>query len=148
MSRLAGLVVLVSLMLLVRLVLGDHASLPGVRSSMSFGFLLLAAYLSGDLLARWRLPRITGYILAGVAFGPQLSGLVGADTVSELNRRDELTLIFVTHNLLLASRLATHVALFHDGHVRTGRAETLLQHDVLEPAFGISVNVATAREAL
>ena len=70
------------------------------------------------------------------------------DTVSELNRRDGLTLIFVTHNLLLASRLATHVALFHDGHVRTGRAETLLHHDVLERAFGISVDVATAREAL
>jgi zinc transport system ATP-binding protein len=70
------------------------------------------------------------------------------DTVSELNRRDGLTLIFVTHNLLLASRLATHVALFHDGHVRTGRAETLLQHDILERAFGISVDVATAREAL
>jgi Kef-type K+ transport system membrane component KefB len=94
-SRLAGLVVLVSLMLLVRLVLGDHASLPGVRSSMSFGFLLLAAYLSGDLLARWRLPRITGYILAGVAFGPQLSGLVGADTVSELKLIDDLALSFI-----------------------------------------------------
>jgi ABC-type Mn2+/Zn2+ transport system ATPase subunit len=69
-------------------------------------------------------------------------------TVSELNRRDGLTLIFVTHNLLLASRLATHVALFYDGRVRTGRAEALLQHDVLERAFGISVDVATAREAL
>lgn len=63
-------------------------------------------------------------------------------TVGELNRRDGLTLIFVTHNLMLASKLATHVALFHDAHVRTGRAEELLQHDVLEEAFGIRVDVS------
>lgn len=69
------------------------------------------------------------------------------DTVGELNRREGLTLIFVTHNLLLASQLATHVALFCEGHVQTGRAEELLQHDVLERAFGISLDVAAAREA-
>jgi ABC-type Mn2+/Zn2+ transport system ATPase subunit len=69
------------------------------------------------------------------------------DTVGELNRREGLTLIFVTHNLLLASRLATHVALFHDGHVQTGRAAELLQHDVLERAFGIALDVAAAGEA-
>lgn len=60
-------------------------------------------------------------------------------TVAELNAGEELTLVFVTHNLTLASRLATHVALFHHGRVQTGAAAELLQHDVLEHVFGIEL---------
>jgi ABC-type cobalamin/Fe3+-siderophores transport system ATPase subunit len=60
-------------------------------------------------------------------------------TVEELNRSEGLTLVFVTHNLGLASRLATHVALFHHGRVQAGSAAELLEHDVLEHVFGIEL---------
>jgi ABC-type Mn2+/Zn2+ transport system ATPase subunit len=62
-------------------------------------------------------------------------------TVEELNRSDGLTLIFVTHNLHLAARIATHVALFESGRVIAGAARDLLRHDVIERVFGISVEL-------
>lgn len=63
-------------------------------------------------------------------------------TVLELNRSTGLTLLFVTHNLHLAARMATHVALFERGGVRPGTAAELLRHDVIERAFGISIDLA------
>jgi len=62
-------------------------------------------------------------------------------TILDLNRDRGLTLLFVTHNLHLAGRLATHVALFHRGRVRVGPAADLLHHDELERVFGISVDL-------
>ena len=55
------------------------------RASLALGFLLLAAYLGGDLAARARLPRITGYVVAGFAVGPAWLGLVRRDEVDALS---------------------------------------------------------------
>jgi ABC-type Mn2+/Zn2+ transport system ATPase subunit len=64
-------------------------------------------------------------------------------TVLSLNQESALTLLFVTHNLHLAARIATHVALFETGGVvTTGTASELLRHEVIERAFGISVDLA------
>lgn len=68
-------------------------------------------------------------------------------TVLELNRSRGLTLLFVTHNLHLAGRLATHVALFDRGRVHTGRAAERLHHDELERVFGIAVDLGDRSEA-
>src|SRR2546423_654758 len=46
------------------------------RATLALGFLLLAAFVGGDLARRARLPRITGYLLVGFVAGPGL-GLVG-----------------------------------------------------------------------
>ncbi len=62
---------------------------------MTFGFLLLTAYLIGDVLSRFKLPKITGYILAGILFGPHLLDLVSAGTVRELKLIDDLALTFI-----------------------------------------------------
>ena len=51
------------------------ASLEG-RATLALGFLLLAAYLGGDVAPRARLPRLTGYLLVGFAVGPAWLGLV------------------------------------------------------------------------
>src|SRR2546430_9889997 len=48
------------------------------RATLALGFLLLAAFVGGDLARRARLPRITGYVLVGFAVGPWL-GLVRPD---------------------------------------------------------------------
>src|SRR5437660_6510570 len=53
------------------------------RATLALGFLLLAAFVGGDLARRARLPRITGYVLVGFAVGPWL-GLVRPDEVDAL----------------------------------------------------------------
>src|SRR5437764_13333020 len=55
----------------------------GARATRALGFLLLAAFLGGDLARRARLPRITAYVLVGFAVGPWL-GLVRRDEVDAL----------------------------------------------------------------
>lgn len=59
------------------------------------------------------------------------------ETVGDLHRAEQLTVLFVTHKLRLAARLATHVALFRDGAVRSGPRETVLVPRDLEQAFGV-----------
>lgn len=54
------------------------------RASLALGFLLLAAALAGDIARRVGLPRITGYLAAGIIVGPPWLELVRADEVSAL----------------------------------------------------------------
>jgi len=70
MSRIVGLALIVLFMALARFAFGDAVVFADARPTMSFGFLLLVAYLAGDVLSRFRVPKITGYILAGILFGP------------------------------------------------------------------------------
>ncbi len=53
------------------------------RATLALGFLLLAAYVGGELARRARLPRLTGYLLVGFAVGPWL-GLVRREEVDAL----------------------------------------------------------------
>jgi Kef-type K+ transport system membrane component KefB len=95
MARLAALIIVILLMGLALFAFGDAVVFGNARSSMSFGFLLLAAYLIGDLLSRLKLPKITGYIFAGILFGPHLLDLVSADAVRDLKLIDDLALTFI-----------------------------------------------------
>ncbi len=54
------------------------------RATLALGFLLLTSLLSGELSRRWRLPRITGYLLVGFCVGPAWLGLVREDEVTAL----------------------------------------------------------------
>ena len=45
-------------------------------TELAFGYLLLAAYFTGKIFARFGLPKLTGYIIAGVISGPYVLGLV------------------------------------------------------------------------
>lgn len=60
---------------------GSFAPSPGTGSgaagtALAFGYLLLSAFFAGDLCESLRLPRLTGYILAGIAAGPSVLNLV------------------------------------------------------------------------
>ena len=46
----------------------SSATLAGPE--LAFGFLLLTAYFAGSLVARMSMPRLTGYIIAGIVVGP------------------------------------------------------------------------------
>jgi Kef-type K+ transport system membrane component KefB len=55
------------------------------QAVLCFGFLLLSGYLCGEVTRRWRLPALTGYLAAGILFGPQLGGLItGSQLIGEL----------------------------------------------------------------
>ena len=44
---------------------------------LAFGFVVLASYTIGGLVAQIRLPHITGYLIAGLVFGPSLANALG-----------------------------------------------------------------------
>jgi len=95
MARVAALCVVIALMGLALFAFSDAVIFADARSTMTFGFLLLSAYLIGDVLSRLKLPKITGYILAGLLFGPYLLDLVSAGVIRDLKLIDDLALTFI-----------------------------------------------------
>lgn len=53
-------------------------------TELAFGFLLLAAYFTAKIVNRFGLPKLTGYIIAGVIAGPHVMGLVTDSMSSSL----------------------------------------------------------------
>ena len=78
----------VSLMVVaVMMGLFHHLTAGGLleaRATLALGFLLIAAQLGADILSRWQLPRLTGYIATGFIFGPAWLGFVRADEARTL----------------------------------------------------------------
>ena len=56
----------------------------GSQTLLAFGFLVLSAYAAGELAAGSGLPKVVGYILSGILFGPSALGTVSDAAVSEL----------------------------------------------------------------
>lgn len=61
--------------------------------------------------------------------------------LADLNRDEHLTLLFVTHDIAIAARYATHLALFHSGGVESGPRHQVLTRTVLERVYGVGVEV-------
>jgi Kef-type K+ transport system membrane component KefB len=95
MSRAVALALVLLFMLLARFAFDETVVFEAALPTLTFGFLMLAAYLAGDVLARFRIPKITGYIVAGILLGPQVANLVTAETVAELKLIDDLALSFI-----------------------------------------------------
>ncbi|MDZ4389404.1 MAG: cation:proton antiporter [Gemmatimonadales bacterium] len=51
---------------------------------LTFGFLILAAYATGELAAGFGLPKIVGYLVGGVIAGPSVLGTVPSSATAEL----------------------------------------------------------------
>jgi len=71
----------------VMMALFHHLTAAGLleaRATLALGFLLIAAQLGADIVARWKLPRLTGYLATGFVFGPAWLGFVRADEVHTL----------------------------------------------------------------
>lgn len=83
MRRAAALIAVLGLMLLVR-GQGRADTLALYSLALVLGFALIAAVLVGDLVRRLGLPRITGYLLFGVACGPFLANLISRPVAHEL----------------------------------------------------------------
>lgn len=60
------------------------AMITGSGAALAFGFLLIVAVQAAHLCDALKIPRLTGYILAGIIFGPEMLGLVSAKMLPDL----------------------------------------------------------------
>lgn len=67
----------------------------GSQALLVFGFLVLAAYTVGELAARLTLPKLTGYLFAGIIFGPYALGIVPEAAVAELAPVNRLAIALI-----------------------------------------------------
>jgi Kef-type K+ transport system membrane component KefB len=64
----------------------DAGGAPGSAGTLlAFGYVLVTAFFAGGLFKQLRLPRLTGYIAAGVAAGPMVLGLLSHEMVASLD---------------------------------------------------------------
>jgi Kef-type K+ transport system membrane component KefB len=71
---------------------------PGMRAAEStfmLGFALLSAALMGEIVEQIRLPRITGYILAGILFGPYVASFLAPRTLESLAIFNDMAYAFI-----------------------------------------------------
>ena len=95
MRRFITLIIIVVIMWLISKISLDETVLSKAASTMIFGFLMLSAYLIGEILPQFKLPKLTGYIITGIIFGPYLLKFLDLETVKELKFIDELALTFI-----------------------------------------------------
>lgn len=60
------------------------AMVTGSGAALAFGFLLIVAVQAARICDALRMPRLTGYILVGLLFGPELIGLVSTKMLPDL----------------------------------------------------------------
>ncbi|HEU4687547.1 MAG TPA: hypothetical protein VFS23_04250, partial [Vicinamibacterales bacterium] len=75
MKQLAALGLAVAVVLWVRAI-GDPVASGTAGAALAIGFTLLGAWVAGDVLRRFRLPRLTGYLLFGVLIGPNVGDVI------------------------------------------------------------------------
>ncbi|MBN2244379.1 MAG: cation:proton antiporter [Candidatus Aminicenantes bacterium] len=67
----------------------------GHSSSIALGFVLIFAFLFGKKIQRFKLPQITGFIIAGLICGPYILGFLSKSDVSNLQLLDGLALSLI-----------------------------------------------------
>jgi len=68
---------------------------PLTPSTMTVGFILLIAYMAGKAVFRFKLPRITGYMVVGIVVGPYVFGLISHEMTHQLQLINGLALSFI-----------------------------------------------------
>ena len=63
-------------------------------------------------------------------------------SLADLNEKEHVTPLFVTHDVTIAARYATHLALFHSGGVESGPRQKVLNRTTLERVYGVGVEVS------
>ncbi len=80
--------------LLLRIIEFSPSATPA-ESTFMLGFALLSAALLGEILEHLRLPRITGYILAGILFGPFAADFLSARVLEPLSALNDMAFAFI-----------------------------------------------------
>jgi len=63
--------------------------------NFSLGFVMLAAYMSAQILKIARLPLISGYIIVGIVAGPYVSGFLTDDMIARFGFINDIALSFI-----------------------------------------------------
>jgi Kef-type K+ transport system membrane component KefB len=79
----------------VQLILPLGARGQGAEALLTFGFLILAAYTVGELTTYLGLPKIVGYLVAGIAFGPSALAAVSTSAVGRLSPVSDLAIALI-----------------------------------------------------
>jgi trehalose 6-phosphate synthase len=82
-------------------------------TDIALGFTLIMAFVTGEVLRRFRLPRLSGYLLFGLMIGPYLANLITGPMVQQLQAITGLatTLIAVIAGLMInLERLRSRVS--------------------------------------
>lgn len=96
MTRLAFSLALLTVMWAVQRIPADAVGVfAPAEISLGYGFLLLQAYLLGEICGRAGLPKLSGYILAGILFGPFALGFVDDRLAGRMKLIDDLALTFI-----------------------------------------------------
>lgn len=92
------LVLLAALCFAARSFLPPGSEVAGSGAALAFGFLLLAAIQTGHIFGAVKLPHLTGFILCGAVFGPEVLGLLTRPMVDDLAivKKVAVTLIALT----------------------------------------------------
>ena len=88
-------IVLVLLYLLMQAVLPLGEATAAALVLMAFGFLILGAYSVGELATTIKLPKIVGYLAAGLAVGPAALNFVSTPVMNQLAPVSELAIALI-----------------------------------------------------
>ncbi|MBI4263704.1 MAG: trehalose-6-phosphate synthase [Acidobacteria bacterium] len=83
MRRVAALALAVLAVLWVRGI-GATSTVGSAGTVLALGFTLLGAWVAGDLLRRFNLPRLTGYLLFGLLVGPYTANVINEPMAAQL----------------------------------------------------------------
>lgn len=112
MRRLLVVVVLLSLMLVMRS-FQAHTDAPGnVITLAAIGFVVLTTFAVADMGTHLSLPRVTGFIITGVALGPSAANILSAEVVDEMRMFNTLALGLIATSAGLELDLKTLLPLF------------------------------------
>jgi trehalose-6-phosphate synthase/Kef-type K+ transport system membrane component KefB len=82
-TRAAALVLAILGVLWARQI-GNTAAVSSAGTALVVGFMLVGAWLTGDLLKRFRLPQLTGHLAFGMVMGPYLGNVITASMAGQL----------------------------------------------------------------
>jgi len=83
MNRVVALVLTAAAVMWARAI-GGSAPFASAGTALVLGFALLGAWLTGDLLKRFRLPQLTGYLVFGAVVGPYLGNVINVSMAAQL----------------------------------------------------------------
>jgi trehalose-6-phosphate synthase/Kef-type K+ transport system membrane component KefB len=83
MKRIAAVALVVGAVLWTRHI-GTNISSEPRTTALALGFTLIVALVMGNLLGRFRLPRLSGYVLFGVLIGPYLGNVITEPVTRQL----------------------------------------------------------------
>lgn len=111
MKRLLAVALVTAAVLWLRRIGPPAVGLPS--TALVLGFALVVAMVAGELLRRFRLPRLTGYLLFGVLIGPYLANVITEPMARQLqvvNGIATALIAFIAGLTLNFERLSRHIA--------------------------------------